>query len=218
MTGNQLPIPALFGTHAPCATASYRGEVLDRLRARDEDAFEELIRRYGRQMHSVARRLMSGSDESEDAVQDALVSAFQSIDRFHGQCELSTWLYRITVNASLMACRKRKRFGWVGIDDLFSSSHHAITQTQSCPMREDDQMVGRVMMAERISQLWTCIGLLPETYRSVLILRYIDGLGIKQVANTLHISPSNAKVRLHRARMRLRLSLQRCSCEMVQSG
>jgi RNA polymerase sigma-70 factor (ECF subfamily) len=187
--------------------------LLDRLRARDEDAFEELIRRYGRQMHSVARRLMSGSDESEDAVQDALVSALQSIDRFHGQCQLSTWLYRITVNASLMACRKRKRFGWVGIDDPLSTSRNLVKRRQSCPQREDDQIDDRVMSAERISQLWTCIGLLPETYRRVLVLRYIDGLGIKRVADTLHTSSSNAKVRLHRARMRLRLSLQQCWCD-----
>ena len=79
------------------------------LRAGDEAAFEQVVRSYGGRLLAVARRIVGSEEDARDAVQDAFLNAFRSLDRFEGNAKLSTWLHRIVVNAALMKLRTRKR-------------------------------------------------------------------------------------------------------------
>lgn len=83
--------------------------MLARLRAKDEAAFDELVDAAAGRMLSVARKMMSTEADAEDAVQDAFLSAFKSLDRFDGRSKLTTWLHQITVNACLMKLRSKRR-------------------------------------------------------------------------------------------------------------
>ncbi len=89
-----------------------------RLQSDDATAYEEVVRRFGPRMLSVARRLLTQEQDSQDAVQDAFLSAFRSIHNFHGDARLATWLHRIVVNAALMKLRSKRRRPETTIDDL----------------------------------------------------------------------------------------------------
>src|SRR5262245_52807905 len=92
--------------------------LVERLRRGDGPAFEELLRTHSGRLLAVTRRLLSNDEDARDAVQDAFLSAFRSIDRFDGQASLGTWLHRIAVNAALTKLRTRRRHPEKRIEDL----------------------------------------------------------------------------------------------------
>lgn len=182
-------------------------ELLKRVRAGDERACETLVRRHGGRMLAVARRLLLSEEDSTDAVQDAFLSAFRSLDGFEGNSALGTWLHRIVVNVCLMRLRARSRRREVRIDDLLptfdETGHH------SHPIRAwEDQGLARLTQAETRAQVWACIDQLPDPYREVLLLRDIEELDTEQTARLLGINPGAVKTRLHRARQALRTLLE----------
>jgi RNA polymerase sigma-70 factor (ECF subfamily) len=93
-------------------------KLLERLRSGEEAAYEELVRRYGGRLLAVARRFLPVEEDARDAVQDAFLSAFRGLRSFEGHAQLSTWLHRIVVNASLMKLRTRRRKPEQSIEEL----------------------------------------------------------------------------------------------------
>jgi RNA polymerase sigma-70 factor (ECF subfamily) len=178
-------------------------ELLDRLRAGDGAAYEELVRAYGGRMLAVARRMLRTDEDARDAVQEAFISAFKSIDGFEGSARISTWLHRIVVNAALMKLRTKRRKPEQSIEDLLPSfledGHMA---APASPWRE----VGIDPVEQR--EVWQLvrdsIESLPETYRNVLLLRDIEDLDTEETARIMGISAGAVKTRLHRARQALR--------------
>ena len=92
--------------------------VLEGLRRGDDDAFEQVFRRYGGRMLATARRLLGNDEDARDAVQEAMLSAFRAVGRFEGGAQIGTWLHRIVVNAALMRMRSRRRKPEASIEDL----------------------------------------------------------------------------------------------------
>jgi RNA polymerase sigma-70 factor (ECF subfamily) len=181
-------------------------DLVRRLRAGDEQAYETLVRDYGARMLAVARRLLPSPHDSADAVQDAFISAFQSIDSFAGNSSLATWLHRVTVNACLMVLRSRGRKSEVSIEQMLpqfdASGHHAR------PVPRWDEGFARLAAAETRAQVRACIDRMPEPYRMVLMLRDIEEMNTQETAIALNTTASNVKTRLHRARQLLREQLQ----------
>jgi RNA polymerase sigma-70 factor (ECF subfamily) len=178
-------------------------ELLARLRAGDDAAFEEVVRENAARLLVVARRYLSSEEDAQDAVQDAFLSAFRSIGQFRGGSRLSTWLHRITVNAALMKLRTRRRRPEEPIDDLlpgFLGDGH-MTQAPAEWRPLTDELMAR---AETRMLVMTSIKSLPESYRHVLLLRDIEELDTEEVAEILGVSPNAVKTRLHRARQALR--------------
>ncbi|HTE06771.1 MAG TPA: sigma-70 family RNA polymerase sigma factor [Planctomycetota bacterium] len=176
------------------------------LRAGDEAAFEQLVRLHGGRMLAVARRMLRGEADAQDAVQDALLSASRAIGDFHGGSRLSTWLHRIVVNASLMKLRTRRRHDEVLIDDLlprFKADGHALEP--AAPWRDSAEALLSVRETGEIVR--ASIDKLPETYRVVLMLRDIEELDTDETAALLGVTPNAVKIRLHRARQALRTLL-----------
>lgn len=182
------------------------GALVARLQANDGAAFEEMIRHFGGRMLAVARRLLSNEDDARDAVQDAMISAFRAIGNFAGNARLSTWLHRITVNASLMKLRSKRRHQEQAIDPLlpqFLDDGH-----QARPAVEWKQTAHDVALSrESCDLVRSAIDRLPETYRTVLMLRDIEELDTRETAAMLGIEENAVKVRLHRARQALRTLL-----------
>jgi RNA polymerase sigma-70 factor (ECF subfamily) len=191
-------------------TASMPGEaeLLERARAGDGLACEVLVRQHGGRMLAVARRLLRSEEDAADAVQDAFLAAFRSLDRFGGHSAVGTWLHRIVVNACLMKLRTRGRHRAVPIDELLpafdETGHHAR------PVRPwgQDQADALLARDETRQQVRACIDQLPEAYRTVLLLRDIEELDTDETARRLGINAGAVKTRLHRARQALRTLLE----------
>jgi RNA polymerase sigma-70 factor, ECF subfamily len=182
-------------------------ELVARLRARDERAYEEMIDRFGQRMLAVARRLLSSEEDARDAVQEAFVCVVESIDGFMGESLLSTWLHRIVVNAALMQLRRRRRKPEYSIDGLLPefdrngewvahSGPLSISAVEILELRENRELVQRA------------IAQLPDTYRTILVLRDIEDLDSEEVVEILGITYNAVKLRLHRARQALRTLIE----------
>jgi len=192
-------------SRAAGAPMADEGALVARLRAGEDAAFETLVRTQGGRMLAVARRYLPEED-AHDAVQDAFVSVTRAIGRFEGNSRLSTWLHRIVVNAALMKLRARKRRPEESIEELLprflEDGHQADAAT---PWRESVQ--DSLERQETRSLVRANIDKLPESYRTVLLLRDVDELDTQETAEALGISTTNVKVRLHRARQALRTLL-----------
>jgi RNA polymerase sigma-70 factor (ECF subfamily) len=177
--------------------------LVERLQKGDAAAFEELVRSHGGRMLAVARRFLPVEDDARDAVQDAFLSAFRSIERFEGQSRLSTWLHRIVVNASLMKIRSRSRRPEALIDDLlpgFLEDGHLAAPAVAWETPADDSIARRELRELVLANIQQ----LPESYRNVLLLRDIEEFDTQETAELVGISPNAVKTRLHRARLALR--------------
>jgi len=180
--------------------------LIAQLRAGDEAAFEHVVRQYGGRLLAVARRIVGTEEDARDVVQDAFLNAFRSLDRFEGNSKLSTWLHRIAVNAALMKLRTRKRKPEQPIDGLlpgFQDDGHFEERFQSWEEPIDHAMEreeNRALVRKKIDEL-------PESYRTVLVLRDIEGLDTEETAKMLGLTVNATKIRLHRARQALRTML-----------
>jgi RNA polymerase sigma-70 factor, ECF subfamily len=176
------------------------------MRAGEEPCFEQCVERHGPRMLAVARRLLANEEDAQDAVQEAFLSAFQAIERFDGRSQLGTWLYRIAINAALGKLRCRRVADRTSIDDLlprFKEDGHQLEPATAWGEAtevalERDETRAAVRLA---------IGNLPETYRTVILLRDIDGLETEETARLLDVTAGVVKTRLHRARQALRTLL-----------
>ncbi len=181
--------------------------LLARLKAGDEAAFETLVRTYAPRLLAVARRYVGGDDAAQDCVQEALLAAFRGLDGFEGRSTLATWLHRITVNAALQALRRRGARDEVSIDPwLPSFDEEGFLEGPITTSPLDAEAL--LAEADVRAQVRTAIDRLPTSYRNVLLLRDIEGRSIKEAADMLDISETNAKVRLHRARTALKKQLE----------
>jgi len=173
------------------------------LKAGDAAAFEQMVRLHGGRMLAVARRLLRSEEDAADAVQDAFLSAFRGIDGFAEGSQLSTWLHRIAVNAALMKLRTRRRHPEEPIEDLlpkFCEDGH-----RENPGPAWSGSLERLLESKETRQLVReCIDRLPESYRTVLLLRDIEELDTEEAATALGMTTNAVKVRLHRARQALR--------------
>ena len=180
--------------------------LVERLRAGDEEAYEELVRRFGARLLATARRFLPRTEDAQDAVQEALLSAFRCLDRFRGGCRLSTWLHRIVVNAALMKLRGASRRPEIPIEDYLprfdETGHHAgpVEEWKVSPE-------GALLSRETSERVRAAIEALPVSYRAVLVLRDIEELSTEETAEVLSLTRTAVKVRLHRARLALRTLL-----------
>jgi RNA polymerase sigma-70 factor (ECF subfamily) len=181
--------------------------LLARLRAGDEAAFGELVRREGGRMLAVARRILRSDEDAHDALQDAFLAAFRHLPEFAGEARLATWLHRIAINAALMRLRSRKRRREDALEPLLpqfaEDGHFRAPQADWRP--DGEAALGR---KESASLVRACIDRLPESHRTVLLLRDIEGLDTAQTAAALGLGVDAVKMRLHRARQALRSLLE----------
>jgi RNA polymerase sigma-70 factor (ECF subfamily) len=185
--------------------ANPEGDLVRRLKTGDEEAYATLVRLYGGRLLAVARRYFPGSEDAQDAVQEAFLSAFQALGSFEENSQLSTWLHRIVVNACLMRLRSRKRKPEESIEPLLPTFDELGNRTAAVsPWPEIHGELERKQAAARVREL---IHRLPESYRTVLLLRDIEELDTAQTAEALGVSESAVKIRLHRARQALRTLL-----------
>jgi RNA polymerase sigma-70 factor (ECF subfamily) len=177
--------------------------LLKGLREQDPAVIEAVVRGNSGRLLSVARRMLGNDADAHDAVQDAFLNAFRSLDSFNGDSSFATWLHRILVRAALMKLRRRRRKPETSIEDLLPRFHDEGHHIEP-PTRWEDSPTAALARKEARDQVQAAIDRLPENYRNVLMLRDIEGLGTDEAAELLGETPAAVKTRLHRARLALR--------------
>jgi RNA polymerase sigma-70 factor (ECF subfamily) len=188
-------------------------ELLIGLRRRDRFACTCLLKRFAPRLDRVAVQLMGSRDEAEDVLQEAMIQACARIESFEGRSGLGSWLHRIVVNAALMRLRQR---------GSAPRSLDAPATPDAAPLAEviaGDPALDQHMLTRELShELDQAIRRLPETLRTAVVLRDVEGLSTREAAAALQIGESALKVRLHRAHAALRLALQPYLADPTQQG
>ncbi len=182
-------------------------QLVARLKQRDKSALEELVHVHGAKMYGVALQFMRNESDAHEVMQDALVSIWNKIGSFEGKSAFTSWIYRVTANAGLMALRKKKRrendisLDAVGADDD-DAPLPALQLSDKRPLPDKVVMTG-----ELGEQVRTAISQLPEPYRVAVLLRDVEELPMAEVMRETGLSEPALKSRLHRARLALREAL-----------
>ena len=175
----------------------------------DFSAFSTLVEKYSPRVYTLALRIVRRPEDASEVVQDTFLSAIEHITDFRSESRFDTWLMRIAANHALKLLRKRKRitlhsFQNPGPEDSYSELPHPdfIAPWTETPESIADRRETQELLDRAIDQL-------DEKYRVVFLLRDVEGLSIRETAETLGLSESNVKVRLLRARLMLREQLTR---------
>ena len=166
-------------------------EIVGRVLAGETALFELLMRRYNQRVYRVVLSVVGNPGEAEDVTQDAWVRAFEHLDQFAGRARFSTWLTRIAVHEAMARLRRLGRH--VPIEDSMETLR---SPAASPEQRAADRELGGVIEA--------AFAVLPQVYRSVFMLREIEGLSTVETAACLDLNEETVKTRLHRARALLR--------------
>lgn len=181
-------------------------ELLAALRRRDAPAFEQLMRRYNRLLFRAARGIVGDDAEAQDVVQETWLRAFTGLAAFRGEASLATWLTRIAINQALAQQRKLGRLVLWDQDTPMEDSDmpfHPTLETGIAASPEEDAV--RMQLRRQLSE---AVDALPPIYRSVFMLRAVEGLGVEDTALALGVSIDVVKTRFLRARAMLRAALQ----------
>lgn len=181
--------------------------LIEALRAGDARAFEALVRNHSGRLLAIARRLLRHEEDARDCVQETFLQAFRHIGQFAAEAEVGTWLHRIAVNQALMKLRSRARRREESVDDPYQQfDANGLRVEPMWQYRESvDDMLARRKTREAVHAQ---IAALPDNYRIVLMLRDIEEMSTREVAELLQLSEGTVKVRLHRARGALKKLLE----------
>lgn len=196
-------------------------ELVNGLKAGDNQAFAEMLNLYTQKVHNLAMRITRNAEDTEEVLQDVFVTVYRKINRFEGKSAFSSWLYRITVNTAFMKLRKRKQSQAETTDDGYLNLREACSA-----QRSDTSDVNFICSRHELrEELEAAITKLSDEYKVIFVLRDIDGLSNEEVSRILDLSVPAVKSRLHRSRLMLRKKLQKfyddytgTSCSLQNSG
>ena len=179
--------------------------LVEKAKAGDLAAFEELMRRYDRRVYSLALRILRHEQDAEDVTQQTFLSVVENLSGFRGDSSFATWLMRIATYAAFKVIRKRKGLDTVSLEetteekDGYDKVPHPeyIADWRDSP----EKLVARNEAKELLEK---ALEKLDEKHRMVFLLRDVEGLSVQETAEALGLSVANVKVRLLRARLQLR--------------
>ena len=174
-------------------------QLLDEALAGNSAAFGQLVTKYQDRLYNTIVHIVGCKDEAYDVVQDAFVQAFLKLESFHRAAAFYTWLYRIAFNVAVT--RKRRAKPMASVDQ-------AREATGEDPMDEGANPGERLEQQERAGQVHAALAALSEEYRTVVVLREMDGYPYETIAEMLDLPVGTVRSRLHRGRMQLREQLK----------
>ena len=169
------------------------------------DAFEELISAYERKAYNIAYRMMGNEEDAKDMAQEAFIKIYKSIQNFREESSFSTWLYRIVTNVCLDELRKRKKDKLVPLELSIETEKGTAIVELSAERETPEDIYERV---EKRHLIQNSISSLGEDYKTVIILRDIQGFGYEEIATMLNCSLGTIKSRINRARNLLKEKLR----------
>lgn len=171
-------------------------QLIERMKNGNEEAFTQFFNQYRNTIYNFGMRFCGNPEDASDILQETLINTFKYIGNFKGNAKLSTWLYRVASNACLQ--KRRKESSMEGsLDQLLETSHDEGSDNRFHP---HDNLVQK----EAAKVIENAILKLPADYRIPFLLREVERLPYQEIADVLEASLSNAKIRVHRARLMLR--------------
>jgi RNA polymerase sigma-70 factor (ECF subfamily) len=175
-------------------------------KAGDVQAFEELVKRYDRNVFRIAQHITQNREDAEDVVQDAFLKAYTNLEQFQEQSKFYTWLVRIAVNEALMKLRRRRPERTVYLDEDVQTEDDSMPREVADWSPNPEQQYTQAELRDILSK--TIQGL-PTGFRAVFVLRDVEGLSTEETAQALELSVPAVKSRLLRARLQLRERLNK---------
>lgn len=172
----------------------------------DVGAFEELVKRYDRNVFRIAQHITQNREDAEDVVQDAFLKAYGNLNQFQEQSKFYTWLVRIAVNEALMKLRRRRPERTVSLDEDVKTDEDSIPREVADWSPNPEQQYSQAELKQILTKT---INGLPPSFRTVFVLRDVEGLSTEETAEALNLSIPAVKSRLLRARLQLRERLSK---------
>jgi RNA polymerase sigma-70 factor, ECF subfamily len=172
----------------------------------DLEAFSQLVNRYDRNIFRIAQHITHNEEDAQDVVQDAFLKAYQNLEQFQENSKFYTWLVRIAVNEALMKLRKRRNDRTVSLDEDVETEEGSMPREVADWSPNPEQLYGQSELGDILKK--TVQGL-PPGFRTVFVLRDVEGLSTEETAEMLGLSIPAVKSRLLRARLQLRERLNR---------
>jgi RNA polymerase sigma-70 factor (ECF subfamily) len=190
---------------------------IDRLVARDERAFNELVELYGDRVYRLMLRMLGRKEEAEDMAQEVFVQVFKSVHQFRGDAKLGTWVYRVAVNL----CKNRGKYlsrRHAGSEDELDALAERAPLAEAkgvtlADVSEPDQMVQGYQVEAIVRR---CILELDADFREVLVLRDVEDLSYDEIGEITGLAEGTVKSRLHRARSTLKEKVERLLGEKIR--
>ena len=182
-------------------------EVVERVLMGEKELYELLMRRHNQKLYRTVRSYLKEEKETEDAMQDTYLLAYEKLRQFRNEAQFSTWLIRIGINVALGKLRENRKFAPnpASEDDLHQSDILQIAE--SSYMNPEN-----IAIQKEVRQLLEkAIDNIPQKYKIIYMLREVEGMTMHEITQCLDLSESNVKVRLHRAKLMLRESLYKLS-------
>ena len=185
--------------------------LINRLKARDEQAFNEIVRRHGDQVFSLVYRRIGSRPEAEDIAQEVFVTVFKTIDGFRGESKFSTWLLRIAANQ----CKNRIKYlarrpaGASAFEDAAETASESAPSLPPPAQGHIDAPDVLMEAAEMESLTQAAIAALDEEHRLLIVLRDVEELSYQEIGEITGLAEGTIKSRLHRARMSIKEHLDK---------
>ncbi|GAA0370168.1 RNA polymerase sigma factor [Bacillus horti] len=160
----------------------------------DKEAYGYIIEKYMNRIYAILFRMLYNKQDAQDLTQECFIRAYQCLDKYNETGSFASWLYRISVNLCLDELRKRKHITLLNVDDYILKD----------TLTPEDQ----VIRTEEILHINQGIDRLPNKYKIILVLRYSSELSYEEISEVLHIPVSTTRIRLHRAKKKLRAILE----------
>jgi RNA polymerase sigma-70 factor (ECF subfamily) len=193
--------PVTFDAARPVPDPSLASDdaLVDAVRSGRSGLFEELVKRHNQRLFRAVRSIVPNDHEAEDVVQHAYLRAFEHLDQFAGHAKFSTWLTRIAVHEALARVQRLRR------SRALERDHHDAGWQSGGPHAATPE--SQVFGAELRRLLEAALDHLDDAYRTVIVLRDVEGLSSLEIAESIGVSELLVRVRLHRARSQLRTLL-----------
>ena len=175
-------------------------------KAGDVSAYEQLVHRYDRNVFRIAQHITQNREDAEDVVQDAFLKAYENLKNFQEQSKFYTWLVRIAVNEALMRLRRRRPERMVSLDEEVKTEEDSMPREVADWSPNPEQLYTQSELRDILTK--TIQGL-PSSFRTVFVLRDVEGLSTEEAAEALDLSIPAVKSRLLRARLQLRERLNK---------
>ena len=179
-------------------------QLIERLKGGDQEAFDTIYNLYSPKLFKVAFKILGEAADTEDVIQEVFWTAYKKIKTFRGNAQLSTWLYRLTVNAALGKMRRAKRNKETAYEEYLpkfqEDGHHLVRPV----LDWSDTLDEKYAKQELQELLKEALDQLKPVDKAVIVLSDLEGFSDKEIAGTLNLTVSAVKTRLHRARLFLR--------------
>ena len=181
-------------------------QLVKNLQAGKADSFEQLANLYQKKIYALSFNLTRNAMDSEDVTQEVLLTLFRKIHTFQGRSAFSSWVYRITLNATYMKLRSRKKERSISIEELLPSFNGSGFQQEK--IQDWSENTESLLFDNEVREtIQKAVSLLPDKERIVFLLRDVEGLSTENVSEILGLTIPAVKSRLHRARLFLRKKL-----------